>query len=404
MEISSASTLKGFAVIRREGVNPQPAGAEGIDGIKTGLNNAIADVIDISTEGRSFANQEENNRHSEGQGRSPLFGSNPQKPDNPELTNQQSEVSSGGTITAAVLTGSPEDEVSLLGQIAEDGNQAVPTEQRQSSAAVGTGIGQELTDEEKQIVNELKRRDAEVRAHEHAHLAAAGQFASGGIHFEYQKGPDGRQYAVGGEVSISMPSGSTPEESLRIARQVERAANAPASPSSAGRAIAAAARAKASEALREMSAEAMEKSRTNREAVLSNGEETKIASENPNIQEIPINGIGQPQIDGEGNIRSGQTSVSEFNLIGEDNQTDSVDNQTISMTINTTQGNSTNREPNRQSDEDEYPELIDLVNNLDRRDPSNDKDTFGEVSDVLQSELAVTVESRESLLSLVDSL
>lgn len=404
MEISSASTLKGFAVIRREGVNPQPAGAEGIDGIKTGLNNAIADVIDISTEGRSFANQEENNRHSEGQGRSPLFGSNPQKPDNPELTNQQSEVSSGGTITAAVLTGSPEDEVSLLGQIAEDGNQAVPTEQRQSSAAVGTGIGQELTDEEKQIVNELKRRDAEVRAHEHAHLAAAGQFASGGIHFEYQKGPDGRQYAVGGEVSISMPSGSTPEESLRIARQVERAANAPASPSSADRAIAAAARAKASEALREMSAEAMEKSRTNREAVLSNGEETKIASENPNIQEIPINGIGQPQIDGEGNIRSGQTSVSEFNLIGEDNQTDSVDNQTISMTINTTQGNSTNREPNRQSDEDEYPELIDLVNNLDRRDPSNDKDTFGEVSDVLQSELAVTVESRESLLSLVDSL
>ena len=39
------------------------------------------------------------------------------------------------------------------------------------------------------------------RAHEMAHLAAAGGLATG-PYYEYQQGPDSKQYAVGGHVNI----------------------------------------------------------------------------------------------------------------------------------------------------------------------------------------------------------
>ncbi len=40
----------------------------------------------------------------------------------------------------------------------------------------------------------LQARDHEVRAHEQAHLGAAGQYARGGANFTYQHGPDGKSY------------------------------------------------------------------------------------------------------------------------------------------------------------------------------------------------------------------
>ncbi|MDX1353690.1 MAG: putative metalloprotease CJM1_0395 family protein, partial [Thiomicrorhabdus sp.] len=52
------------------------------------------------------------------------------------------------------------------------------------------------------VINQLKARDAEVRAHEMAHLSTAGGYARGGMSFTYQMGPDGKQYAIGGEVGI----------------------------------------------------------------------------------------------------------------------------------------------------------------------------------------------------------
>src|SRR5712692_3393491 len=48
----------------------------------------------------------------------------------------------------------------------------------------------------------LAETDRHVRSHEQAHLAAAGQYARGGPSYQYQTGPDGKQYAIGGEVSI----------------------------------------------------------------------------------------------------------------------------------------------------------------------------------------------------------
>lgn len=97
-----------------------------------------------------------------------------------------------------------------------------------------------LSAEEERVVAELTRTDREVRAHEQAHLAAAGGLARG-VSFSYATGPDGKQYAVGGEVSIDTSPGSTPEETIQKAQQIRAAANAPANPSGQDRQVASAA-------------------------------------------------------------------------------------------------------------------------------------------------------------------
>jgi hypothetical protein len=92
------------------------------------------------------------------------------------------------------------------------------------------------------LISRLKARDGEVRAHEAAHVAAGGRYITGGASYSYQKGPDGVQYAVGGEVGIdSAPVSGKPEETIAKMRIVRAAALAPAEPSSADLAVAGAA-------------------------------------------------------------------------------------------------------------------------------------------------------------------
>lgn len=100
-------------------------------------------------------------------------------------------------------------------------------------------------------MRELEARDREVRAHEQAHLAAAGDLAVGGASYSYQTGPDGKRYAIGGKVDIRLKSGRTPEETIRNMERAQRAANAPNSPSAPDRAVAARAAQMAAEARRE---------------------------------------------------------------------------------------------------------------------------------------------------------
>ncbi len=89
-----------------------------------------------------------------------------------------------------------------------------------------------LNAQEQALVQELQMRDQEVRAHELAHKAVGGGLASAAT-FTYQQGPDGKQYAIGGEVQIQVAPGATPEDTLRRANQVRAAATAPANPSPA---------------------------------------------------------------------------------------------------------------------------------------------------------------------------
>lgn len=92
-------------------------------------------------------------------------------------------------------------------------------------------LSNELTEEEQRIVEELKQTDREVRAHEQAHKSAAGPYA-GAISYETVTGPDGRQYAVGGEVPIdTSPIPNNPQATIQKMDIVIRAALAPADPS-----------------------------------------------------------------------------------------------------------------------------------------------------------------------------
>lgn len=100
--------------------------------------------------------------------------------------------------------------------------------------------GQPLSVQDLRTIETLQSRDREVRAHEAAHLAAAAGLALSGASFSYTRGPDGRSYATGGEVSIDVSSvPDDPAATIAKARQIHRAALAPAQPSGQDRAVAA---------------------------------------------------------------------------------------------------------------------------------------------------------------------
>ena len=142
-------------------------------------------------------------------------------------------------------------------------NRAVTSQQQRNGSDVSRELEKRadelnLSPEAQAQLRKLQQRDREVRAHESAHLSAAGQHAVGGAQYQYQKGPDGRMYAIGGHVSIDTSSvPGDPEETERKAEQVRRAALAPGEPSAQDSQIAA-------QAAR-MSAEARTEQRTNPE-------------------------------------------------------------------------------------------------------------------------------------------
>ncbi|KTG15893.1 MULTISPECIES: putative metalloprotease CJM1_0395 family protein [unclassified Guyparkeria] len=93
--------------------------------------------------------------------------------------------------------------------------------------------------EEQRMLAELKARDQEVRNHENAHRAAAGDLVRGGS-YQYQQGPDGKRYAVGGDVQID--TSPVPDDPAATAEKMQRviaAALAPAEPSATDLAVAA---------------------------------------------------------------------------------------------------------------------------------------------------------------------
>ncbi|MCB9537728.1 MAG: hypothetical protein H6704_15865 [Myxococcales bacterium] len=96
----------------------------------------------------------------------------------------------------------------------------------------------ELTEEELRLVQTLAARDREVRTHEQAHQSVGGQYA-GSPSYTYESGPDGKRYAVGGEVPIDVGEAADPAETIRKMEVVRRAALAPAEPSGQDRAVAA---------------------------------------------------------------------------------------------------------------------------------------------------------------------
>jgi SprA-related family len=114
----------------------------------------------------------------------------------------------------------PSTAVSSVGSEEADKAKLKATEQVQNQA-------------NQQMISQLQSRDREVRSHESAHTSAGGSLVVSGPSFTYQKGPDGRSYAIGGEVQLDVsPVANDPEATLKKSEQIRRAALAPADPSS----------------------------------------------------------------------------------------------------------------------------------------------------------------------------
>lgn len=163
---------------------------------------------------------------------------------------------SGNSVSSSQVKGQSSDQVT----ISKEGHEKNIQSQSSVNTPQDTGspTGASLSQEELTKLNKLKARDTEVRAHEQAHLSAAGGYATGGASFTLQKGPDGNSYAVGGEVGIDLSKESDPSATIQKMQTVKRAALAPASPSSTDRQVAAQASVKEAQARQELLQEQQE--------------------------------------------------------------------------------------------------------------------------------------------------
>ncbi|MBU2925961.1 putative metalloprotease CJM1_0395 family protein [Colwellia sp. 4_MG-2023] len=123
------------------------------------------------------------------------------------------------------------------------GNEQKPGSQDLSKSEGGDSVdgNEEHTPEQEKVISELKARDQEVRAHEAAHAAVGGAIA-GSPSYSYEQGPDGKKYAVAGEVSVDVaPVNGDPRATITKMQKVYSAALAPANPSAQDRSVASAA-------------------------------------------------------------------------------------------------------------------------------------------------------------------
>ena len=120
--------------------------------------------------------------------------------------------------------------------------------------------------EVKAEIKELELTEKEVIVHEQAHKAVGGS-VTGPITYTHTEGPDGKRYINGGEVSINIKEGSTPEETLEILEKVKAAALAPAEPSPQDLRVAASATAQIQQTRLEITKENVRQLQTDEEEV-----------------------------------------------------------------------------------------------------------------------------------------
>lgn len=139
-----------------------------------------------------------------------------------------------------------------------------------------SGTNGELTEEQQEIIQDLKKTDQAIRSHEQAHQSVGGPYA-GTATYETVSGPDGRDYAVAGEVPIdASPIRDNPEATIRKMDVVIRAALAPADPSSQDIAVAQSALQAKLQAQAELSKEQNEELRASIQGEDKEGDENNI--------------------------------------------------------------------------------------------------------------------------------
>lgn len=198
---------------------------------------------------------------------------------------------------AKVYQKNGEQSAGRLAKADEEGLQRAESEdaEKQGNSVSSQAVrpdGTALSNEELRQVALLKKIDTQVRAHEMAHVAVAGPYAKGGASFQFQKGPDGKSYAVGGEVPIDTSPEATPEATIAKMRVVRAAALAPADPSPQDRKVAAAATAAISGArqaakLMRLHQSAKEVEAVGREVGAKNDGSQSPADEATRVQSVP---------------------------------------------------------------------------------------------------------------------
>lgn len=149
----------------------------------------------------------------------------------PLATSQSARPQTAEATTFNIDHAIPKDSVEISSTLSQNPVSA-------SSESNKTDDGQ-LSEGQQEQVSQLKERDAEVRAHEQAHVAAGGSFA-GAASYTETRGPDGHSYATAGEVPIdSAPISGDPEASIAKLQTVIAAALAPAQPSAQDQSVAA---------------------------------------------------------------------------------------------------------------------------------------------------------------------
>lgn len=104
----------------------------------------------------------------------------------------------------------------------------VPSSSEASAASSSTT---ELTPDQQRQLSEMLATDRKVRAHEQAHLVVGRDLILSGPAYSYETGPDGKNYAVSGEVQIDTSPANSPEETIPKAHHIRATALAPADPS-----------------------------------------------------------------------------------------------------------------------------------------------------------------------------
>ncbi|CAM0557176.1 hypothetical protein EHLJMEHL_02264 [Vreelandella titanicae] len=169
-----------------------------------------------------------------------------------------------------------------------DDPKATSASEESSSAEAGPkrADGTPMAPDEIRLLDQLKQNDREVRQHEMAHQTVGGAYA-GGASYEYEVGPDGKRYAVAGEVPIDYgPVPNDPQATIEKMQTVIAAAMAPADPSPKDHQVAAQARQYLLEAKLEASMQRseMEQARSNGTEATSSADESA-ANEQPSEEQ-----------------------------------------------------------------------------------------------------------------------
>lgn len=213
-------------------------------------------------------------------------------------------------LTAQETATTPVVEQSPKGEAA--GNNDDPA-QREGQAVAGKREQAQQRVEQLEIAA-LARTDQEVRTHEQAHAAVGGAYA-GSPSYTYTRGPDGKRYAVAGEVSIDTGSvPGDPEATLRKMQVVIRAALAPAEPSGQDRQVASQAQIKLAEARVELAAQQREAGRAERDSKAADEEDDSVAAAGDSTADSPSPnaqaGLAAYQMIGNAAPESGQIDLS----------------------------------------------------------------------------------------------